>query len=99
MKGQVNLTLGSVQYMFEIAEDNELETLHKMAVLGNPPTLCDECGNDNPTQFQLASNKDKEANIYVNVKCNKCGADAKLGLYKSKGFFWHKFVKYVRSSS
>jgi len=57
--------------------------------------VCDECGNDNPTQFKLASNKDKESNIYVNVRCQKCGADAKLGLYKSGGYFFHKFVKYV----
>jgi len=95
MKATVKMSLGSAEFEFEINEDKELETLHKIAVLGNPPTVCDECGNDNPTQFKLTSNKDKEANIYVNVRCQKCGADAKLGLYKSGGYFFHKFVKYV----
>jgi len=99
MKATVKMSLGSAEYGFEINEDKELETLHKIAVLGNPPTVCDECGNDNPTQFQLTSNKDKEANIYINIRCSKCEADAKLGLYKSGGFFWHKFKKYVRGQN
>ena len=99
MKASVETKLGSVVYRFEIDEKLELETLHKIAILGNPPTLCDECGNDKPERFKLTSNKDSEANCYVNVECADCTAKAKLGLYKSGGYFWHKFVKYVKKTA
>jgi hypothetical protein len=91
--------LGDVVYTFEITEDKELDTLHKIAVLGNPPTECNCCGVDDASMFKMISNKDKDANTYVNVKCKNCGADAKLGLYKSGGFFWHDFKKYERQSN
>jgi len=99
MKASVNLALGNVNYCFEIEEKTEIETLHKIAVLGNPPMFCDECGANKPEQFKLTSNKDSEANTYVNVECSECGAKAKLGLYKSGGYFWHKFAKYVKKEA
>jgi len=99
MKASVKTVLGKVEYTFEIDEKTELETLHKISILGNPPTLCDECGNDKPEKFRLTSNKDAEANCYVNVECADCTAKAKLGLYKSGGYFWHKFVKYVKKTA
>lgn len=99
MKASVRTKLGNVEYTFEIDEKSELDTLHKIAVLGNPPTFCDECKNEKPDQFKLTSNKDSEANCYVNVECNVCTAKAKLGLYKSGGYFWHKFAKYVKKTA
>jgi hypothetical protein len=99
MKATVGLTLGKVGYTFEIEEKTELDTLHKIAVLGNPPTFCEECTNDKPEQFKLTSNKDSEGNTYVNVECNVCTAKAKLGLYKSGGYFWKKFEKYVKKTA
>jgi hypothetical protein len=72
-----------------------LDSLHKAIVLADAPMLCDECGNDNPMELKMVTNKDKESNTYVNVECCKCHAKAKLGQYKSGGFFWHKFEKYV----
>ena len=96
MRCKVTTKLGGVEYTFDIEEDKEIEVLHKVAVLGNPPTACNECGVEDADMFQLKSNKDKEANVYVNVHCKNCGADAKLGLYKAGGFFWHDFKKYVR---
>jgi len=98
MKANVKTRLGSVEYGFEVEEKTEIETLHKIAVLGNPPKFCDECSNDDVSKFALTSNKDKEANCYVNVECGVCGAKAKLGLYKSGGYFWHRFVKYIPKS-
>ena len=95
MKAIVKTKLGEVEYIFEVDEDKELDTLHKIAVLGNPPTCCDECGVDDPSMFKLQSNKDGDANVYVNVKCKNCGAYAKLGLYKSGGYFFHDFKKWV----
>lgn len=95
MKAIVKTVVGKVEYVFEIEEQEEIQTLHKIAVLGNPPTFCNECGNENPDEFKLKSNKDAEANTYVNVVCSKCEATAKLGQYKSKGYFWHNFSKYV----
>lgn len=94
MKASVKTILGDVEYSLEFEEKDEMETLNKVIVLGNPPLKCDNCPNDDPKQFILQSNKDKEANIYVNVECKICGARAKLGQYKSGGYFWHKFEKW-----
>jgi hypothetical protein len=97
MKATVKTKLGNVEYTFEIDEKSEMDTLHKIAVLGNPPILCDECCNDKPEQFKLGSNKDKEGNCYVYIECLKCTAKAKLGQYKAGGgYFWHHFEKYVK---
>jgi hypothetical protein len=97
MKAIVKTKLGNSEYVFEIEEKSDLETLHKIAVLGNPPTFCDVCGDSGADNFTLTSNKDSEGNCYVNVAC-KCGAKAKLGLYKSGGYFFHKFEKYVKKA-
>lgn len=94
MKITVNTTVGKTNYSFEIDEQDEMLGLHKAAVLGNPPNLCTECGNDE--DFKLDSNKDKEGNTYVNVVCNRCTAKAKLGQYKTKGYFFHNFEIYKR---
>jgi hypothetical protein len=91
MKINVKTILGGVEYNFEFDEKDDMDALHKASVLGNPPIFCNECQNDNKNDFKLYSNKDKESNTYVNVICNKCDAQAKLGLYKSGGFFWHDF--------
>ena len=98
MKASVQTKLGNVVYTFEIDEKTEMETLHKIAVLGNPPTNCEACGNDKPEAFKLVSNKDSEGNTYVNVEC-QCTAKAKLGLYKSGGFFWKHFELYVKKTT
>lgn len=95
MRARVNVSLGTAKYQFDIDEKDEMETLHRIIVLGNPPTKCDVCSNDNPEEFKFTSNKDKEANTYVNVKC-KCDARSKLGQYKAGGYFWKEFEKYQR---
>lgn len=92
MIAKVGFNIGGVEYKLEIEEKDEMDTIHKMIVLSNPPRYCQLCKN--AAEFRLATNKDKEANTYVNVRCKKCGATAKLGLYKSGGYFWHEFVKY-----
>jgi hypothetical protein len=99
MKINVQTKLGQATYNFEIEEKSDIEALHKAAVLGNPPLSCDECRNENVEKFRLASNKDSEGNTYVNVECLECGAKAKLGLYKSGGFFFHKYAKYVKKEA
>jgi hypothetical protein len=76
----------------EIDERDEMETLSKAIALSNPKRKC-ICGNTEGLYF--TSNKDKEGNVYVNLKCPKCGARSKLGRYKTSGFFWHDFEKYV----
>jgi hypothetical protein len=91
----VQTKLGNAVYNFTIEEKSDLDALHKAAVLGNPPTLCNECGSDKPENFKLQSNKDTEGNTYCNVEC-QCGARAKLGLYKSGGLFFHNFQKYTK---
>jgi len=87
--------IGETVYEFHIDEKDEMEALHRAAILGNPPSYCTDCKNDR--HFRLDSNKDKESNIYVNIVCKKCGSKAKLGRYKSSGYFWHKFEKYIKA--
>ena len=94
MIGKVNVKVGEATYGFEIEEPKEIDTLHKTIVLGNPPRQCTSCQSAN---VQLDSNKDRDGNTYINVLCNDCGAKAKLGQYKSGGYFWKEFEKYVRS--
>lgn len=93
MKITTSMLLGGVTYNFEFDEKDEMDTLQKAITLSNPPRYCQECRNDE--FFFMDSNKDTEGNTYVNVVCKKCFSKAKLGRYKSSGYFWHKFVKYV----
>ena len=96
MKILVKTKIGDTEYQFDIDEKDEMEALHIAATLGNPPNYCNECKNNQ--FFKLDSNKDKDGNIYVNIVCRKCGAKAKLGEYKAKGFFWHRFERYMKPS-
>ena len=95
MKAKVNFKLGHSSYQLEIDEPSAMDTLHQMAVLGNPPSFCHECKNNQ--YFRLDSNKDKEGNTYVNVICTAkgCGAKSKLGQYKTGGYFWRNFEKWI----
>lgn len=95
MIAKATLQLGRVSYQFDIEEKDEIETLHKIIVLTNPRREC-ICGNSDPENMYFTTNKDKEANTYVNVKCGveSCGARSKLGQYKAGGYFWHEFEKY-----
>ena len=97
MKIQVQTEVGDVKYNIFVEDQEEVKTLHKAIVLGNPPKYCQVCGNTK--EFKMDSNKDKEGNVYVNVVCMNvsCFAKAKLGLYKTGGFFWHKFEKYEKN--
>lgn len=95
MKIRTNMVLGGVTYGFEFDEKNEMDTLQKAITLSNPPRYCNACQR-NSEEFRFSSNKDTEGNTYVNVTCLVCYAQAKLGLYKSGGYFWHKFEKYVK---
>lgn len=98
MKIKANVSIGLVAYEFEIEERDEMDTIHKAAVLCNPRRTCNCCGNADPAMFKLDSNKDKEGNTYVNVMC-KCGAKSKLGQYKVGGYFWHEYEVYQRKES
>ena len=89
---KVNFKLGDNSYQLEIDEKSEMEALHKAIVLSNPRNKC-ICGNTEG--FYPTTNKDKEGNIYVNIKCPKCEARSKLGQYKAGGYFWHSFEKYI----
>jgi hypothetical protein len=94
MIGKVKFTVGNAEYTLEIEGSDDVVTLHKLIALGNPPTLCDVCGKQG--NVSLDTNKDKDGNTYINVKCD-CSAKAKLGQYKAKGYFWHKFEKYNKN--
>lgn len=82
---EVQTKIGEALYKFIIDDVDEMQALHKAAVLGNPKLYCKLCKNDK--FFRLDSNKDKDGNIYVNVVCTACWAKSKLGQYKSKGYF------------
>jgi hypothetical protein len=90
MKAIVKL---SERVTLEIDERDEMETLSKAIVLASSKKKCTVCLNTEGLHY--TSNKDKEGNIYVNVKCPKCGARSKLGQYKAGGYFWHDFEQYI----
>ena len=80
----------------QIDDPKEMDTLHKAIALSNYPKKCSKCGG---TQVFLISNKDKEGNTYVSVLCVKCGAKAKMGQYKTGGYFWHReFEVYTKGN-
>lgn len=95
MKIKTTTKLFNMLYELEFDEKNEMDTLHRAIVLSNPPQYCNACCK-NDERFKLDSNKDKDGNTYINVVCMACWAKAKLGQYKSGGYFWHKFEKYVK---
>ena len=74
-----------------IDEQKEMESLHKAIALGAYPRVCDLC-RGNTTSF--ITNKDKEGNIYIKIRC-KCGGESKLGQYKVGGYFWNEFKKWT----
>ena len=94
MKVKTEVVVGNTRYSFEVDEGDDKKTLHKAVTLGNPPRYCNVCKNS--TLFSMEANKDKEDNIYINMKClaKDCYSKAKLGSFKSGGFFWHKYEKY-----
>lgn len=94
MKVKTQLNLGGVQYTFEIEERDEMDTLHKAAVLSSPRAKCNVCEDAGLSNKKLTSNKDSEGNTYVNVVCLKCGAKSKLGQFKTGGYFWREYEKY-----
>lgn len=95
---KTSMKIGGVTYQFEFEEKDEKDTLSKAIVLSNPRIKC-ICGEIGFETKHLTSNKDKEGNVYVNCKCNKCGAKSKLGSYKSGGFFWHDYEIYKPSGT
>jgi len=103
MNIKVARKIGDVLYTFDVSEKTDMASLHTAIVLANPPLFCNaenekgKCGNTE--NFRLDSNKDKDGNIYVNCICKKCGAKAKLGQYKSGGYFWHKYEHFKKGVS
>lgn len=95
MKTITQFKVGGVGYEIHFEEKTDKETLNLAITLSNPPRYCQECGNAGDL-FVLDTNRDTEGNIYINMKCMKqgCYAKAKLGSYKTGGYFWHKFEKY-----
>ena len=81
MKAKINI---NKNIQLEITDNDEMQVLHKAIVLGNYPQKCSLCGE---TSVKIVSNKDKDGNVYVNAMCMKCGAKAKLGQYRSGGYF------------
>jgi len=96
MKIKVATVVGGIKYELDVEERDELETLHKAIVLANPRKTCTNCKEIGYATKYFTTNKDKEGNIYINVKCAKCGARSKLGQYKAGGYFWHDYELYER---
>jgi len=91
------LKVGGVTYQFEVDEKDEMDALHKAIALASPKSVCTNCNDVGMENKYLATNKDKEGNTYVNIKCN-CGARSKLGRYKVGGFFWNDYEVYEGGS-
>ena len=97
MIAKVNVKFGDSSYQFEVEEKDQMDTLHKIIVLGNPPRKCNECGESE--KLSLDTNKDKEGNTYINAVCGNCRAKAKLGRYKTGGFFWHDYQQWQNTKT
>lgn len=97
MIAEVRFKFGNNEYKLSFDDKLEVDALHKMIALSNPPRFCDVC--QNRSYFTLETNK-HEANTFINVKCTAqgCWAKSKLGQYKSGGYFWHKFEKYIKET-
>lgn len=94
MRIQINKLLGQDTYIFNIDKEKELDALADAGFLASMPSKCDCCQS---IDVNLASNKatsEKGTFTFVYVRCNKCGAKAQLGQYKTGGFFWKKFEQY-----
>ena len=100
MIAKVNISLGKTTHQFEFEHQNEMEALHRAIAVSTYPTYCNVCKEEAEADtLQLTTNKDKEGNIYVNLKHDKCGARVKLGQYKQGGYFWHReFEVYTRNN-
>lgn len=98
---KTRVKIGDVEYQLEVDEPKEIEALNKAIAISEIPTYCTICKKkDTKDNFHLTTNKDKENNIYVNLKHNPCGGKVKLGSFKSGGFFWHReFEVYKKESS
>lgn len=104
MIARVNFTLGDTSYSFTFDEKSDMEALHKAIVLGAPPAKCKLIPK---AKVKLQTNKDTEGNIYINavavgmVDKELRFAKAKLGQYKSGGYFWHnwKFDEFAEKRS
>ena len=94
MEIRTQTKIGNTLYNMKFDGKDDMQTMHEAIVLSNPPQYCKECRND--SEFKMDSNKDKDGNVYINVLCMKCFSKAKLGLYKSGGYFWHQFKKYEK---
>ena len=92
MIAKAQFKMGDATYSFEVEEKDTKDTLSQIITLSNPPRKCDVCKTEGGKY--LYTNRDKGGNVYIKVSC-PCGAQAKLGSYKTRGYFWHVFVKYV----
>ena len=77
-------------------EGDGKEALNEAITFAQFPKVC-QCGNKEG--FYFTTNKDKDGNIYVNVKCPECEARAGLGSLRAGGYFWKQFEKYTPKES
>lgn len=87
--------IGPVAYKMSVDEKDDMEAMHKVIVISNPPNYCTLCQNN--SFFALDTHKassDKGTFTYIECVCKKCGAKSNLGQYKAGGYFWKKFEKY-----
>ena len=100
MEIKVQTKIGDDVFFLESKEKDLKEGLAELSVIMNAPSYCTCCKENNSSMFKLEVNKDLESNIYVKIKCKKCGAAAKLGTNKgNKGYFWHPFEKYIKKET
>lgn len=91
--------IGSDTFEFE-PDATELKEQFSELYNLKPRSRCDVCGNNDAEKFSLFVSKAKDKKdkewTYVKVNCI-CGAQSTLGtLLDNKGYFWHKFEKYVK---
>lgn len=94
MRVTTRFSVGGVEYTLDVDDDNTMQALHEAIALANPRDTCNVCGDIGLETKRLETIKTKgDGFIYIRVVCS-CGASSTLGLYKTNGFFWHRYEVY-----
>jgi len=76
-----------------------MESMHRAIAVSNYPSYCNICSKDTAAEeLKLTTNKDKEGNIYINLKHDPCQGKVKLGQFKQGGYFWHREFEVYKKS-
>lgn len=90
MRIQVRNKIGNAEYIFDIEETKDIDSLLKAAFFGTSHTKCGLCEGES---LSLEGRRAKGF-TFISVRCLSCGATRSLGEYKEGGYFWKSWELY-----